>query len=519
MSLFCPGSGTSSFIIPGPYPSSFANGPLTLNITDVVSYDGYSGRNTVTQANEKWRLVFKKNGVTVATTGYTNDVPDQRTQGYWRGSLGNVSVPNGVDQIIIEHWGVTQSCTTGSPNSVAPVSVCISATTSQPQPDINLTCADGKKVTLHAGGTNLNCGGNPDINISIPNSGQVYQMVVEVIYKGSTNPGNSTTVNTLNPAGTHTLTKVNLSGSSPDVHVYRGTITGTAQNVTHNSNNSSCGSNWGLQSMVVYAYRNLNENISQTGTFTNISGYCDLQSYTIPIQTDVAPRTLVIQVPISELTLDNRYLRLKATAGLVTAETIIYGPDQTLNTCCVNIVTVTLNNVPGNTNSVNIEIDTRSSTNPGGGATGCGQSWVAAGITTVTAQCQVCIVTPGSIGSNKEICYNTSAGTLTNNTSATGNGTIIYQWQSSTTGCSSGWTNIVNATNATYATGNLVQTTYFRRRARNTFNGNTCDEFSNCVTVTVNPQLTLTISNDEVCGGGSFIKTVQASGGTPRIYI
>ncbi|MEZ4912136.1 MAG: hypothetical protein R2774_14900 [Saprospiraceae bacterium] len=59
--------------------------------------------------------------------------------------------------------------------------VCISAT--PPVPDVNLTCEDGKKVTLHAAGTNLNCGGNSDINISIPNSAQVYQLVTEVVYK------------------------------------------------------------------------------------------------------------------------------------------------------------------------------------------------------------------------------------------------------------------------------------------------------------------------------------------------
>ena len=505
---------TTSYTIPGPYPSNFGSGAITFNINDVISYDGYVGRNTVTQNNERWRLVFKKNGSTVGTTGYTGDVPDLQTQGYWRGSLGTVSVPNGVDQIIIEHWSVANdaSCS-NSPNSVIPTSVCISA--SPTAPDINLTCTDGKKVTLHASGTNLNCGGSTDINISIPNSAQVYQLVTEVVYKNH-DPGNTVTISTTNPSRTVTLNKVNISGGSSNVYVYRGTITGTASNVLYNSVLNSCSSNNGLQSMVVYAYRNLNENIAQTGVFTNISGYCDLESYSVPVATDVTPRTLTIQVPISELTTDNRYLRVRATAGGVSGETIIYGPDPALNTCCVRIVTVTLNNVPGNTNSVNIEIDTRSSTNPGGGATGCGQSWVAAGITTVTAQCQVCTVTAGSIGANKEICYNTSAGTLTNTTPATGNGTISYQWQSSTTSCSSGWSNITGATNATYSPGNLTQTTYFRRRARNTTNGNTCDDFSNCVTVTVNPQLNLPIPDDEFCPGTtSYLKTVQATGGTP----
>jgi len=127
---------TTSYTIPGPYPANFASGPLTFNISDVVSYDGYSGRNTITQQNERWRLIFRKSGVTVATSGYTTDVPDLRTQGYWRGSLGTVTVPNGVDQIIIEHWSVANdaSCS-NSPNSVAPVSVCISAASTSCNPD------------------------------------------------------------------------------------------------------------------------------------------------------------------------------------------------------------------------------------------------------------------------------------------------------------------------------------------------------------------------------------------------
>lgn len=43
------------------------------------------------------------------------------------GSLGStVYLPNGADQIIIEHWAVANdgSCSNG-PNSVVPVSVCI----------------------------------------------------------------------------------------------------------------------------------------------------------------------------------------------------------------------------------------------------------------------------------------------------------------------------------------------------------------------------------------------------------
>jgi trimeric autotransporter adhesin len=125
--LIC--SSKLTHTIPGPYPAAF-NGPVNVNVSDVVSYDGYAGRNNVTQQNERWRVVFRKNGSTVYESPYTNDVPDLRTQGYWRGALGTtVYLPNGADQIIIEHWAVANNsnCSNG-PNSVVPVSVCVGFT-------------------------------------------------------------------------------------------------------------------------------------------------------------------------------------------------------------------------------------------------------------------------------------------------------------------------------------------------------------------------------------------------------
>ena len=122
--LFC--GGTLSYLIPGPYPPAFS-GPVSVAIPDAVGWDGYIGRDVVTQPNERWRLVFKKSGSVVYSSNYTNDVPDFKSQAYWRGSLGTGFLPNGADQIFIEHWSVGNdaSCANG-PNSVVPSSVCIS---------------------------------------------------------------------------------------------------------------------------------------------------------------------------------------------------------------------------------------------------------------------------------------------------------------------------------------------------------------------------------------------------------
>ena len=250
-------------------------------------------------------------------------------------------------------------------------------------------CGSGVTITTHAAGTNNNCSGNPDISITVPSSSQVTSMVAEVVYKNE-DPGASVTVTTTSPSASHTLYRVFVPGSSPNVYVYRGAISGSAGAVRVNSISSNCTTNQGLQSLVVYAYRNISSNIAQYGKFTSNSGYCDLKTFSISIPTSASARDLTITVPISELTTDNRYLRVRATAGSATNSVVIYGPDASLNSCCVNVVTLNLSNVPGSATSVNFEIDTRNTTNPGSpAASGCGQSWVLASLVNVNIDCGV----------------------------------------------------------------------------------------------------------------------------------
>ncbi|MBK9255211.1 MAG: carboxypeptidase regulatory-like domain-containing protein [Saprospiraceae bacterium] len=250
-------------------------------------------------------------------------------------------------------------------------------------------CDSGVNITTHAGGTNQNCSNNPDITINIPSSSQVTNMVAEVVYKNQ-DPGAFVNVTTTSPSGTHTLFRVFVAGTSSNVYVYRGVIPNTAGAVRVNSVSNSCSTNTGLQSLVVYAFRSIQTNLSQYGKFTSLSGYCDLKTFSIAIPTSSSSRDLAITIPISELTTDNRYLRVKGTAGSATNSTIIYGPDASLNSCCVNVVTLNLINVPGSANSVNFEIDTRSTANPGSpAASGCGQSWVLASLVNVNIDCGV----------------------------------------------------------------------------------------------------------------------------------
>lgn len=117
-----------------------------------------------------------------------------------------------------------------------------------------------------------------------------------------------------------------------------------------------------------------------------------------------------------------------------------------------------------------------------------------------------CVVTPGAISGTDPVCYGGNPGVLGNATAATGNGIVTYQWQSSTTDCTTGFANINLATGATYdPPANATVTTYYRRVATNTLtaSGATCSANSNCVTVTVNPLPTVNAVDKEVCAGQS----------------
>ncbi|MBC31156.1 MAG: hypothetical protein CMH48_09945 [Muricauda sp.] len=120
----------------------------------------------------------------------------------------------------------------------------------------------------------------------------------------------------------------------------------------------------------------------------------------------------------------------------------------------------------------------------------------------------------GSINGAQSVCYGEDPGTLGNASSASGgNGSYVYQWQSSSNG-TSGWSNISGATSTSYNPPVLTSTRYYRRRAIS------CGEtkYTNTIQITVGPTLIpgsisggetvcyggdpLTINNGTLAGGG-----------------
>ena len=95
------------------------------------------------------------------------------------------------------------------------------------------------------------------------------------------------------------------------------------------------------------------------------------------------------------------------------------------------------------------------------------------------------ITSSGNIGQvSTTICAGETPPAFTNVASATGVGTISYQWQSRT--FATNFVNVpVSATTRVYTeTSALGTTTFYRRAAISTFGGKQCEEYSNCLLYT-----------------------------------
>ena len=266
----------------------------------------------------------------------------------------------------------------------------------------NFECGDDKLVDEY--GYNANC--NITTVATIPNSGNIYQYVVEIVYKGS-NPGQ--TIEVTDAGGTvHTLIRSVPVGGSSNVWVYRRIINGSTSSVTYTTTGPlKCD----LQSLVIYAFRNVPDASSSSGVFTSRSGYNDVQTITLNIPAYTAPRDLIVEAPISELTEDGRYLLFRAESGGVSEEVFIYGPDASLpgGTCCLAIPTLTLSSVPGAATQVVITVDTRNNQN---GQSVNGQSWVIASGVNVDGDCPdelECEI----VDTTDVLCYGEATGSVT----------------------------------------------------------------------------------------------------------
>ena len=131
-------------------------------------------------------------------------------------------------------------------------------------------------------------------------------------------------------------------------------------------------------------------------------------------------------------------------------------------------------------------------------------------------------IAPGAIAGSQTLCTPFDPAAFTSTTAGTGGGAITYQWQSSTAGCESGFSNIGGASSETYDAPAVAVTTYFRRVATSTLNGVACSANSNCLTVTPNAINPGTIAGSQtLCtpfDPAAFTSTTAGTGGGVITY-
>lgn len=126
-------------------------------------------------------------------------------------------------------------------------------------------------------------------------------------------------------------------------------------------------------------------------------------------------------------------------------------------------------------------------------------------------------LTAGAIAADQTICSGITPAAFTSATAAAGGvGTYTYQWQSSTTSTTAGFTDITGATAATYASGTaLTVTTYYRRGVSTSSDAIV---YSNVVTVTVSALPTVSVSPTAATIVSGASQVLTASGANSYVW-
>lgn len=121
---------TTQFSIPN-LPTSLG-GDVSIIVSEAIAWDGYTARPTTgDQPNERYKIVFLKDGAVAGETAYTGNAGDDglatgTSSAEWIGFMGGNTFPNGVDEILIVHTSDSEygQDDQGSWNSLMPSSIC-----------------------------------------------------------------------------------------------------------------------------------------------------------------------------------------------------------------------------------------------------------------------------------------------------------------------------------------------------------------------------------------------------------
>jgi len=133
------------------------------------------------------------------------------------------------------------------------------------------------------------------------------------------------------------------------------------------------------------------------------------------------------------------------------------------------------------------------------------------------------VITPGTIAASQTVCVGGDPVVFTETVAATATEAITYQWQSSTTGNNTDFTDIPGETNTTFDPPVPTATIYYRRLAISSLNGTECSVPGNIVSVTINNVSASVFDSDEIiCEGGNlpaFTAAPAATGTGTLTYV
>ena len=111
------------------------------------------------------------------------------------------------------------------------------------------------------------------------------------------------------------------------------------------------------------------------------------------------------------------------------------------------------------------------------------------------------LITPGTLQSDSEICAGETPPLMSSTPATGGNGEFTYQWQSSTTNSTTGFTNIEGATGLSYQPEAIFDTTWYRIAI---ISPPCPDNYTNTVIVQVNPNPVLnSAATKAICSGSN----------------
>lgn len=135
------GTGVTERTIPGmKVPAG------TVTVVQVVGYDAYEDRATAEpQGFEQVRLSFYKDGNLVTSSYASDDLRDNVTSAWWVGGLGTFELPNGADEVRVQHAAKFDGV--AGDNGLAAAGVCLQTTAYAPE--LSATIAnDCKQITV-----------------------------------------------------------------------------------------------------------------------------------------------------------------------------------------------------------------------------------------------------------------------------------------------------------------------------------------------------------------------------------